>query len=140
VKAEARYEEASNKLAKSILARYHEEQIWSDKIRQMSTWGTWGLMGLNVLLFIVFQIMIEPWRRRRAGPRVRGHSAGGIEWCRQARHEDAMAASVKVEDASLSGALVTLVVDGVMGASESRWRCCEEEAAFEKIVNAEVEG
>ena len=63
--AETRYEEASTTLARTILARYHEEQIWSDKIRQMSTWGTWGLMGLNVLLFVVFQIMIEPWRRRR---------------------------------------------------------------------------
>lgn len=62
---EARYEEASTTLARRILARYHEEQIWSDKIRQMSTWGTWGLMGLNVLLFVVFQIAIEPWRRRR---------------------------------------------------------------------------
>lgn len=63
--AEARYEESSTRLAKSILARYHEEQIWSDKIRHMSTWGTWGLMGINVLLFVVFQIAIEPWRRRR---------------------------------------------------------------------------
>lgn len=58
-------EEASSRLARSILARYHEEQIWSDKIRQMSTWGTWGLMGLNVLLFIVFQVVVEPWRRHR---------------------------------------------------------------------------
>ncbi|KIY04139.1 uncharacterized protein Z520_00831 [Fonsecaea multimorphosa CBS 102226] len=63
--AEARYEEASTKLAKAILARYHEEQIWSDKIRQMSTWGTWGLMGINVLLFLIFQVVLEPWRRRR---------------------------------------------------------------------------
>jgi len=63
--AEATYEEASTKLSKSILARYHEEQVWSDKIRQMSTWGTWGLMGLNVLLFVVFQILVEPWRRKR---------------------------------------------------------------------------
>jgi sensitive to high expression protein 9, mitochondrial len=63
--AETRYEEASTKLGRAILARYHEEQVWSDKIRQMSTWGTWGLMGLNVLLFVVFQILIEPWRRRR---------------------------------------------------------------------------
>jgi sensitive to high expression protein 9 len=135
--AEARYEEASSKLAKSILARYHEEQIWSDKIRQMSTWGTWGLMGLNVLLFIVFQIMIEPWRRRRL---VRGFEDKVQEALKvqQARHEDAMAASAKVEDASLSGALVTLVVDGVMGASESEVEMLEEEAAFEKIVNAEL--
>ena len=58
-------EEASNALAKSILARYHEEQIWSDKIRQMSTWGTWGLMGVNVLLFLIFQVAVEPWRRKR---------------------------------------------------------------------------
>ncbi|OAP62707.1 hypothetical protein AYL99_01934 [Fonsecaea erecta] len=63
--AEARYEEASTKLAKAILARYHEEQIWSDKIRQMSTWGTWGLMGINVLLFLIFQVVLEPWRRKR---------------------------------------------------------------------------
>jgi sensitive to high expression protein 9 len=64
-RAEREAEEASARLARTILARYHEEQIWSDKIRQMSTWGTWGLMGLNVLLFIVFQIAIEPWRRKR---------------------------------------------------------------------------
>lgn len=31
----------------------------------MSTWGTWGLMGVNVLLFLIFQIAVEPWRRRR---------------------------------------------------------------------------
>ena len=63
--AERESEEAAAKLAASILARYHEEQIWSDKIRRMSTWGTWGLMGMNVLLFLVFQIGVEPWRRKR---------------------------------------------------------------------------
>ena len=63
--AEKAAEEAAAKLNASILARYHEEQIWSDKIRRMSTWGTWGLMGVNVLLFLVFQIGVEPWRRRR---------------------------------------------------------------------------
>ena len=31
----------------------------------MSTWGTWGLMGVNVLLFLIFQIAVEPWRRKR---------------------------------------------------------------------------
>ncbi|KAL8807946.1 MAG: hypothetical protein Q9182_000412 [Xanthomendoza sp. 2 TL-2023] len=65
VKAEKAAEEAGAKLSESILARYHEEQIWSDKIRRMSTWGTWGLMGVNVLLFLVFQIGVEPWRRKR---------------------------------------------------------------------------
>ncbi|MCJ1245440.1 sensitivity to high expression protein she9 [Trapelia coarctata] len=63
--AEREAEEASTRLSATILARYHEEQIWSDKIRRMSTWGTWGLMGMNVLLFMIFQIGVEPWRRKR---------------------------------------------------------------------------
>jgi sensitive to high expression protein 9, mitochondrial len=63
--AERRSEETAALLSKSILSRYHEEQIWSDKIRRMSTWGTWGLMGLNVLLFLILQIAVEPWRRQR---------------------------------------------------------------------------
>ncbi|KAL4966866.1 putative mitochondrion biogenesis protein (She9) [Aspergillus stella-maris] len=63
--AERESEEAAAQLTKKILSRYHEEQVWSDKIRRMSTWGTWGLMGVNVLLFLVFQIAVEPWRRRR---------------------------------------------------------------------------
>lgn len=64
-RAEREAEEAAASLNKSILSRYHEEQVWSDKIRRMSTWGTWGLMGMNVLLFLIFQIAVEPWRRRR---------------------------------------------------------------------------
>ncbi|KAJ5689976.1 hypothetical protein N7462_004368 [Penicillium macrosclerotiorum] len=63
--AEREAEEAAASLSKCILSRYHEEQVWSDKIRRMSTWGTWGLMGMNVLLFLIFQIAVEPWRRRR---------------------------------------------------------------------------
>ncbi|KAI9729198.1 MAG: sensitivity to high expression protein she9 [Cirrosporium novae-zelandiae] len=63
--AERAAEEAASRLSKTILARYHEEQIWSDKIRRMSTWGTWGLMGMNILLFLVFQLALEPWRRKR---------------------------------------------------------------------------
>lgn len=138
--AESQYEEASNKLAKSILARYHEEQIWSDKIRQMSTWGTWGLMGLNVLLFIVFQIMIEPWRRRRL---VKGFEEKVQEALKlqQDRHEgekEALVASTRDEDASLSGSLVALVVDSVTGSSESDAEAMEEEAEIEKVVNAEL--
>lgn len=63
--ADAKEEETQNKLSKAILTRYHEEQIWSDKIRRTSTWGTFGLMGLNILLFLVFQLALEPWKRKR---------------------------------------------------------------------------
>lgn len=64
-KAEHTLEDGRNELARLIGARYHEEQIWSDKIRRASTYGTWGLMAFNVLLFIVVQLGLEPWKRRR---------------------------------------------------------------------------
>ncbi|KAI1089605.1 Mdm33 family-domain-containing protein [Rostrohypoxylon terebratum] len=63
--AEREAERLGRELSAGILSRYHEEQIWSDKIRRMSTWGTWGLMGVNILLFLVLQFGAEPWRRRR---------------------------------------------------------------------------
>lgn len=64
-RAERDAERLNRELGAAILARYHEEQIWSDKIRRMSTWGTWGLMGMNILLFLGLQFGAEPWRRRR---------------------------------------------------------------------------
>ena len=96
--AEREAENAASKLSSSILSRYHEEQIWSDKIRRMSTWGTWGLMGVNVLLFLVFQFGFEPWRRRRL---VHGFE----EKVREALETERLAQYVKhdgkVEDAPL---------------------------------------
>jgi sensitive to high expression protein 9, mitochondrial len=63
--AEAEEARLSAALTNGILRRYHEEQVWSDRIRRQSTWGTWGLMGVNVLLFIAFQFVAEPWKRAR---------------------------------------------------------------------------
>ncbi|CAK7270777.1 sensitivity to high expression protein she9 [Sporothrix epigloea] len=63
--AEADEQRLSAALTSGILKRYHEEQVWSDRIRRQSTWGTWGLMGINVVLFIILQVVAEPWRRRR---------------------------------------------------------------------------
>lgn len=63
--AEADEQNLSQKLNSGILKRYHEEQVWSDRIRRASTWGTWGLMGMNFLLFVVLQFFAEPWKRRR---------------------------------------------------------------------------
>lgn len=63
--AEIEEQDLGQKLNAGILKRYHEEQIWSDRIRRASTWGTWGLMGMNFLLFVVLQFVAEPWRRRR---------------------------------------------------------------------------
>ena len=63
--AESEESKLSADLNAGILKRYHEEQIWSDRIRRQSTWGTWGLMGVNILLFLVLQFVAEPWRRKR---------------------------------------------------------------------------
>lgn len=62
---ETEEEQLSDNLYRAILTRYHEEQIWSDKIRRTSTWGTFVLMGINILLFMIVQLMLEPWKRRR---------------------------------------------------------------------------
>lgn len=50
---------------RAILARYHEEQVWSDKIRSLSTYGSLAITGANVLIFLLAIIIVEPWRRRR---------------------------------------------------------------------------
>ncbi|CAN6662755.1 hypothetical protein TRVA0_034S01024 [Trichomonascus vanleenenianus] len=63
--AELQFEEQRQEITKLISARYHEEQIWSDKIRRASTYGTWGLMVFNIVLFMVVQLGLEPWKRRR---------------------------------------------------------------------------
>ena len=63
--AESKVDSVQLKLTQLILTRYHEEQIWSDKIRRSSTWGTCVLMGLNDLLFIVATFIVEPWKRKK---------------------------------------------------------------------------
>ncbi|KPV74357.1 uncharacterized protein RHOBADRAFT_54196 [Rhodotorula graminis WP1] len=63
--AEEAVEKGFSELMQAILERYHEEQVWSDKIRSMSTYGSLGITSLNVLLFLMSLLLIEPWRRRR---------------------------------------------------------------------------
>ncbi|KAI0284003.1 mitochondrial distribution and morphology family 33, partial [Russula aff. rugulosa BPL654] len=52
-------------LMRTILARYHEEQIWSDKIRSVSTYGQLAVLAVNVLVFVLAIMLVEPWKRRR---------------------------------------------------------------------------
>ncbi|KAG4302296.1 hypothetical protein PCK1_001568 [Pneumocystis canis] len=64
VECEEKLEELQTQLSQSILSRYHEEQMWSDKIRRLSTWGTWSLIGFNIILFLVIQLGLEPRKKR----------------------------------------------------------------------------
>lgn len=91
--AEREEQSLNQRLNAGILKRYHEEQIWSDRIRRASTWGTWGLMGMNFLLFVVLQFVAEPWKRKRL---VRG----------VVEHEKSVLEEVRAELAAVKAALV----------------------------------
>ncbi|KAI0304401.1 Mdm33 family-domain-containing protein [Multifurca ochricompacta] len=52
-------------LMRIILERYHEEQVWSDKIRNVSTYGQLAVLGVNVIVFVLAIALVEPWKRRR---------------------------------------------------------------------------
>ena len=54
-----------SQLMRVILARYHEEQVWSDKIRSASTYGSMAVLGVNLAVFIMAIIVVEPWKRKR---------------------------------------------------------------------------
>ena len=75
---------------RGILARYHEEQIWSDKvhvmhatllasyrkqIRSLSTYGTLAITGINVLVFLLALVVVEPWRRRKLVDKIEARYA-----------------------------------------------------------------
>ena len=63
--AEDGVEREFSQLMRTILARYHEEQVWSDKIRSASTYGSLAALGLNMFVFILAILIVEPWKRRR---------------------------------------------------------------------------
>ncbi|WWC63463.1 uncharacterized protein I303_106066 [Kwoniella dejecticola CBS 10117] len=63
--AELKVDKAFNELMQTILQRYHEEQVWSDKIRSVSTWANLMGLALNAVIFLGAIIIVEPWKRKR---------------------------------------------------------------------------
>ncbi|KAI0489705.1 Mdm33 family-domain-containing protein [Xylaria cf. heliscus] len=122
--AERDAERLGRELGAGILARYHEEQIWSDKIRRMSTWGTWGLMGMNILLFLLLQFGAEPWRRRRL---VRGFEEKVREALAEERTAREAAARITLEAAATAAASPTPTADVEESAESAKG---EEEPVF----------
>jgi hypothetical protein len=51
--------------ADAVKRRYHEEQVWSDKIRSASTYGSLAVLALNLVVFVLAIFIVEPWKRRR---------------------------------------------------------------------------
>lgn len=105
--AEAEEQSLNQRLNAGILKRYHEEQIWSDRIRRASTWGTWGLMGMNFVLFVLLQFFAEPWRRKRL---VRG----------VVEHEKDVLEGVKTEMAALKADLEHKIDAALHAGQEKR--------------------
>ncbi|KAG8811442.1 sensitivity to high expression protein she9, partial [Serendipita sp. 399] len=58
-------EQEFQNLTRAILNRYHEEQVWSDKIRSASTYGSLLALGLNLIVFFLAIIIVEPYKRKR---------------------------------------------------------------------------
>ncbi|KAI4246790.1 MAG: hypothetical protein L6R40_001819 [Gallowayella cf. fulva] len=151
VRAEKEAEEAGARLSESILARYHEEQIWSDKIRRMSTWGTWGLMGVNVLLFLVFQIGVEPWRRRRLVKGFEEKVQEALEREREVkvayavgkqggdRAEGVVSVQLPEEAEREVQMMMDTRVGGAQGTHETLEAAIDEQVAQEVMTSVEVE-
>ncbi|TRX98303.1 hypothetical protein FHL15_000948 [Xylaria flabelliformis] len=132
--AEREAERLGRDLGAGILARYHEEQIWSDKIRRMSTWGTWGLMGVNVLLFLLFQFGAEPWRRQRL---VRGFEEKVREAIAEERvaREEAQRVALATAAAATASIAPTANVDESAAAPHVE---VEEEPVFVAVPDVAV--
>lgn len=64
-KTDEAVDQAFNELLRCILARYHEEQIWSDKIRRAGSMTSAAVIAMNMLVFVAAVIFVEPWKRRR---------------------------------------------------------------------------
>lgn len=151
MRAEKEAEEAGARLSESILARYHEEQIWSDKIRRMSTWGTWGLMGVNVLLFLVFQIGVEPWRRRRLVKGFEEKVQEALEREREVkvayavgkqggdRAEGVVSVQLPEEAEREVQMMMDTRVGGAQGTHETLEAAIDEQVAQEVMTSVEVE-
>lgn len=58
-------DDSHQRLINAMRERYQEEQTWSDKVRRISTFGTVALMTVNFILFLLLQVIIEPYKRRR---------------------------------------------------------------------------
>lgn len=127
-RAEREAEEAAASLNKNILSRYHEEQVWSDKIRRMSTWGTWGLMGMNVLLFLIFQIAVEPWRRRRL---IKGFEDKVVEALEKEKNLNRIDGDVS---SSAATAILPEVIDSTVESSIAAIESPDAKAAEEPTV------
>lgn len=72
-------DKAFSELMQAILQRYHEEQVWSDKIRNVSTYANLVGLLINLVVFVGAIAFVEPWKRKRLVERLEERIAGMME-------------------------------------------------------------
>lgn len=72
-------DKAFSDLMQAILQRYHEEQVWSDKIRNLSTYANLVGLLINLVVFVGAIAFVEPWKRRRLVERLEERIAGMMD-------------------------------------------------------------
>lgn len=131
--AEAEEARLSQSLNSGILKRYHEEQIWSDRIRRQSTWGTWGLMGVNVLLFLVLQFVAEPWKRSRLMKGIAAEEKAALEAVRKELEEVKGVMVKREENAAVASAAAAAASAASAAAAATALPEVVEEAGDEAV-------
>lgn len=139
--AEAHEARLSQALNSGILKRYHEEQIWSDRIRRQSTWGTWGLMGVNFLMFLILQFVAEPWRRRRLMKGIAAEEKAALDAVRRELEEVRGALGV-LHQAAAAAAATEVAEEAKRGeeeeAEEAGAQASAAQAAFAEEAGVET--
>ena len=72
-------DKAFSELMQAILQRYHEEQVWSDKIRNVSTYANLVGLLINLVVFVGAIAFVEPWKRKRLVERLEERITGMME-------------------------------------------------------------
>ncbi|GBG25658.1 Sensitive to high expression protein 9-like, mitochondrial [Hondaea fermentalgiana] len=67
---EEEVEQRQSRYLASIREHYHEEQVWAEKGRRISTYGTLGLILFNSAIFLLSVTVIEPGKREAIAQRV----------------------------------------------------------------------
>mmetsp|Transcript_33122 Transcript_33122/g.104754 ORF Transcript_33122/g.104754 Transcript_33122/m.104754 type:complete len:475 (-) Transcript_33122:63-1487(-) len=55
--SEAAVESALRELMEGLRKRFHEEQLWTDRIRQLSMWSTIGILFANSIIFLMTYLL-----------------------------------------------------------------------------------
>ena len=76
--AEAECDRTRGEYVDALRRRYHEEQMWQERWRVLSTYGTWALIVINSAVFVVGQYLFYRREERRMTA-IEAAIEGGVE-------------------------------------------------------------